>query len=191
MASSRGRISQEWKSQKLNDGFPLKRDSIESQVRASVIAQGPPIAFFASCVIGDILYIHGGVRTRVDRSPTNRMFTFQGTSWKEITTDDSPALSYHRCVVMGDGQFIVTIGGWDGSKRKSDIYVYDVKNGSWSTTFAPGFPSDGGLNNHAVLPFKRSTTTFLIIGRDGSLRIQRKHGDAYCLHADPWKKQFR
>ncbi|CAF1575945.1 unnamed protein product [Rotaria sp. Silwood1] len=160
-------------------------------VQATVIAQGPCVAFFGSCVIGDIFYIHGGVKTRGDHSPSNRMFKFQHNTWTEITTNDSPTLSHHRCIVMGNGQYIVTIGGWDGSKRKSDIYVFDVVNTTWHQTHASGFPSDGGLNNHAVIPLKSHDTAILVIGRDGSLRTQRKHGDAYCLRGDPEKRIFR
>ena len=160
-------------------------------VQATVIAQGPAVAFFGSCVINDVLYVHGGVRTRADRAPSNRMYKFQNNKWTEITTGDSPVLSYHRCVVMHGGQYIVTIGGWDGSKRKSDVYVFDVANTRWYQAHTPGFPSDGGLNNHAVIPFKSDETNVLVIGRDGSLRTQRRHGDAYCLRGDPTKRAFR
>ena len=160
-------------------------------VRAQVRTHGPPVAFFASCVINDVLYIHGGVRTRADHAPSNRMFTLTNHQWTELSTLNSPSLSYHRCVVMNNGQYIVTIGGWDGSKRKADVYVYDVENKTWHSTNAPGFPSDGGLNNHAVIPLKREENTFLVIGRDGSLRIQRRHGDAYLLRGDPIKRSFR
>jgi hypothetical protein len=160
-------------------------------IQATVIAQGPSVAFFGSCVINDVLYIHGGVKTRGDHAPSNRMYKFQNNTWIDITTGDSPTLSYHRCVVMNGGQYIVTIGGWDGSKRKSDVYVFDVANTTWHQTNASGFPSDGGLNNHAVIPFKSNDTNILVIGRDGSLRTQRKHGDAYCLRGDPTKRSFR
>ncbi len=94
-------------------------------------------------------------------------------------------------MVMNGGEYIVTIGGWDGSKRKADVYVFDVANSTWHTTHTPGFPSDGGLNNHAVIPLKSRDGTILVIGRDGSLRIQRRHGDAYCLRGDPTKRTFR
>jgi len=165
--------------------------STACHVQATVIAHGPSVAFFGSCVINDTFYIHGGVKKRADHEPSNRMFKFQNETWTEITTADSPALSYHRCVVMGGGQYIVTIGGWDGSKRKSDVYVFDVANTKWHQTHTSGFPSDGGLNNHAVIPFKSHDAGILVIGRDGSLRIQRKHGDAYCLRGDPKKRVFR
>lgn len=165
--------------------------SATCHVQATVITQGPPIAFFASCVINDVLYIHGGVKTRADHSPSNRMYKFENNTWIDITTDDSPILSYHRCVVMNNGQYIVTIGGWDGSKRKADVYIFDLANSTWHQTNASGFPSDGGLNNHAVIQMKSNPTNILVIGRDGSLRIQRKHGDAYCLRGDPTKRSFR
>lgn len=170
---------------------PVSIDTSASQVQATVIAQGPAVAFFGSCVINDVFYIHGGVKTRADRSPSNRMYKFENQTWTDITTDDSPVLSYHRCVVWNRGQYILAIGGWDGSKRKSDVYVYDVANGSWHEADSSGFPSDGGLNNHAVVPLKSKDFEILVIGRDGSLRIQRRHGDAYCLRGDPNKRVFR
>jgi hypothetical protein len=171
--------------------MPHRLSMTTSSVIAHVIAHGPPVAFYGSCVIGNTFYIHGGVRTRADRAPSNRMFKFQGRTWTDITTSDSPTLSYHRCVAMNNGQFLVTIGGWNGSKRKADIHVYDVREEKWYSTDVSGFPSDGGLNNHAVIPMKNSPANILVIGRDGSLRIQRKHGDAYCLHADVLKRRFR
>lgn len=169
----------------------LSTDTTSCYVQATVIAQGPPVAFFGSCVIGDVFYIHGGVRIRGDHAPSNRMFKFQNNAWSEIESVNSPALSYHRCLVMGNGQYIVAIGGWDGSKRKSDVYVFDVANAIWHQTQAPGFPSDGGLNNHAVILLRSRDLAVLVIGRDGSLRTQRKHGDAYCLRGDPAKRIFR
>lgn len=165
--------------------------SASCHVQATVIAQGPSVAFFGSCVIGDIFYIHGGVKTRADHSPSNRMFKFQNSTWIEIPAINSPALSYHRCIVMNNGQYILAIGGWDGSKRKSDVYVFDVASITWYQAHTSGFPSDGGLNNHAAIPLKSHDTAILVIGRDGSLRMQRKHGDAYCLRGDPAKRIFR
>ena len=162
-----------------------------SLVRATVIARGPPVAFFGSCVINGVLYVHGGVRTRADHTPSNRLFKFENNLWTDITTDDSPALSYHRCIVSRDGQHIITIGGWDGSKRKSDVYVFDVGTTTWHATHASGFPSDGGLNNHAAIPLRSPSNSILVIGRDGSLRTQRKRGDAYCLHVDPVRRVCR
>ena len=169
----------------------LTKTSTARHLQTTVIAQGPAVAFFGSCVIDDIFYIHGGVKRRSDFEPSNRMFKFQNNVWTDITTADSPTLSYHQCIVMGNGQYIVAIGGWDGSKRKSDVYVFDVVNGRWYSTYAPGFPSDGGLNNHAAIPLKSHETSILVIGRDGSLRTQRKHGDAYCLYGDPNERNFR
>lgn len=182
----------------IDNGLPTiasRRSSTDASsvchVQATVIAQGPAVAFFASCVIDDTFYIHGGIRVRGDHAPSNGMFKFQNQRWTEITSADSPSLSYHRCVVMNGGQYIVTIGGWDGSKRKSDVYVFDVAKNTWHPAQATGFPSDGGLNNHAVIPMRSNETNILVIGRDGSLRTQRKHGDAYCLRGDPAKRIFR
>ena len=178
-----------------NAAYNSRRSSTDTSsvchIQATVLAHGPAVAFFGSCVINNIFYIHGGVQTRADHAPSNRMYKFQNNTWTDITTEDSPALSYHRCVVMHEGRYIVAIGGWDGSKRKSDVYVFDVQNSTWHQTQALGYPSDGGLNNHAVIPFKSNETNILVIGRDGSLRTQRKHGDAYCLRGDPAKRHFR
>lgn len=170
---------------------PSTDPSSSSLVQATVLAEGPSIAFFGSCVINDVWYIHGGVRTRADHSPSNRMYKFENNSWTDITTPDSPALSYHRCVVMNNGQYIVTIGGWDGSKRKSDVYVFDLTKNVWHQAQTSGFPSDGGLNNHAIIQLRNNETNVLVVGRDGSLRTQRRHGDAYCLRGDPTKGVFR
>lgn len=42
-----------------------------------------------------------------------------------------------------------------------------------------GFPEDGGLSSHTATPL--SSGEILILGREGSLRMQRRHGSGYLL----------
>ena len=40
---------------------------------------------------------------------------------------DSPNLSHHCAIVQNDS--IILIGGWNGSSRISDVFIYNITNG--------------------------------------------------------------
>ncbi|CAF0754328.1 unnamed protein product [Didymodactylos carnosus] len=172
--------------------FARRRSSdgsvVAARVNATIVAQGPPVAFFGNCVIDDVLYVHGGVKTRGDTHPSNQLYIFENNTWNDITTSSSPSLSYHRLIPYGK-KYIISIGGWTGHERTSDICVYDIETKNWHKAHSTGFPEGGGLNNHAIISLRDGS--ILVSGRDGGLRTQRKHGDVYKLSGDPAKGTFR
>uniref|UniRef100_A0A5K3FMX1 Kelch domain-containing protein 9 n=1 Tax=Mesocestoides corti TaxID=53468 RepID=A0A5K3FMX1_MESCO len=72
--------------------------------------------------------------------------------------------------------------------RTPAVHVYDTNTGRWlppavEEPFLKGFPPGAGLSGHSVVPLvtQGNTPAALVIGREGSLRMQRRHGNAYIL----------
>ncbi|BFZ11071.1 hypothetical protein BsWGS_14110 [Bradybaena similaris] len=141
---------------------------------------GPKAAFHTGGILNDVLYIHGGIQEAGSNHPSNQFYKLdlKTTFWEEIHTPGSPSLSHHAAVVLED-RYLLLIGGWDGKKRGSELHVYDSQEDKWSQMKQSGFPVGAGLSNHTAN--KLSDGKIIIIGRDGSLRTQRKHGNGYIL----------
>ncbi|KAK6167640.1 hypothetical protein SNE40_021618 [Patella caerulea] len=149
-----------------------------------LIPTGPTLAFHAGCIVGKTIIVHGGISQRGSNSPCNKLFKLDLDSsiWCPIESPDSPALSHHACLVLQD-RYIIYVGGWNGKARTSKVCVYDSVNNSWKFPNSTGFPEDGGLSSHTVTEL--SDGKILVIGRDGSLRMQRRYGNAYLLSGNP------
>jgi N-acetylneuraminic acid mutarotase len=74
------------------------------------------------------------------------------------------------------------IGGWDGKARTSDVHVYDVEKSQWKAMATSGFPVGAGLSSFTATLLAKDEV--LIIGREGSLRIQRRSGNAFMMTID-------
>ena len=149
---------------------------------------GPSVAHHTGAVINEALYIHGGILKTGSTDPTNQLSRFDPTSnaWIDLTSDQSPHLSHHAGVVIGD--YWILIGGWNGRARTSDVSVYDVINNRWIDTKTDGFPSGAGLSSHSAVLLTNGEV--LVIGREGSLRTQRRSGNSFLLRCDPQKGIF-
>ncbi len=141
---------------------------------------GPKVAYHASCVFHNKIYIHGGIDKAGSTNPLNKLWCMDldATIWNEITVPNSPAISHHACVVAAD-RYIVYTGGWDGKKRTSEVYIFDTQEQKWSHPVTQGFPEGAGLSSHTAT--LGANGDILLIGREGSLRTQRRHGNAYIL----------
>ena len=73
-------------------------------------------------------------------------------------------------------------GGWNGKRRISDVYVFDTEEQIWLNPATTGFPEGAGLSSHTAT--LGANKDILLIGREGSLRTQRRSGNAYILHGD-------
>ena len=127
---------------------------------------------------GSNFYIHGGVTTKDSKHPSDKLYCFNSGSWKELSFPGCPALSHHASVSL-DNKYIVLIGGWNGKVRTSNIYVFDTEKSVWTIPQVTGFPEGGGLSSHTALLLDNGS--ILVLGREGSLRMQRRHGNGYIL----------
>ena len=141
---------------------------------------GPKVAFHVGAIIRGALYIHGGISDIQSTKPSNLLYRLDLTStmWTQIRTPGSPSLSHHAAVVSGD-RYLILIGGWDGRRRTSNVNVYDTNDDCWRCMTHSGFPDGAGLSSHTANHLVNGD--ILVIGREGSLRIQRKHSDVYLL----------
>ncbi|VDP68692.1 unnamed protein product [Echinostoma caproni] len=114
-------------------------------------------------------------------------------SWSNLTTADCPSLSQHACLSMNE-RYLVFIGGWTGRTRTPGVHTYDTVSQKWlpaalNEPLLKGFPSGAGLSAHSAIKMHANqvglgTFASLIIGREGSLRTQRKAGNIYLLYGD-------
>ncbi|KAH3752989.1 kelch domain-containing protein 9-like [Dreissena polymorpha] len=154
-----------------------------------VSRDGPAITNHTGCIIGTSFYIHGGVTKYGSTSPSDKLYKFDmlTNSWAELTHAGSPCLSHHAAVALGN-RYVVLIGGWDGRQRVSSVHVFDTQDNRWIPARDTGFPEGAGLSSHAAAVL--SSGEILIVGREGSLRIQRKHGNVYLLTGSAASGQF-
>ncbi|XP_061181620.1 kelch domain-containing protein 9-like [Saccostrea echinata] len=141
---------------------------------------GPVLGFHAGCVVGNNFYIHGGVESMDSKTPSNRLYQLSSSegAWTELSFPGSPSLSHHAAVDIND-RYIILIGGWNGKSRSSKIYAFDTEKQQWTEPTVTGFPEDGGLSSHTATVL--NSGKILILGREGSLRMQRRHGSMYLL----------
>ena len=91
----------------------------------------PAREMFAACVMGDYIYVGGGL-PRWNRDFATRAFdrlNFSSLEWEPLCTLPSP-----RCVhkfVAVDGK-IYAVGGHDGDKATSSVDVYDADTNAWT-----------------------------------------------------------
>ena len=154
-----------------------------------------PRSFHASVVIGDGLYIHGGIDKRNHVLSCLHRFDTKDKRWDLIATTpslsekkpgilaclepcDAPSLSHHCAVPFGN-KFIIIIGGWNGKKRTSNVFVFDTDEHSWNKMNVYG-DIPVGLSSHTALLV--SDTQILVIGREGGIHTHRKSGDAFTLN---------
>lgn len=145
------------------------------------INQSPyPAAYHCACVIDSTIYIHGGVFSKGDKNPVNKLQSYdtRTSKWTDLTTSNSPSLSHHSSVVLGDRYFLL-IGGWDGKVRTSDVHAFDTLERIWKKVPTSDFPQGAGLSSHTSTML--SNGDILILGREGGLRMQRRTGNAYIL----------
>ncbi|KAH8856258.1 Kelch domain-containing protein 9 [Schistosoma japonicum] len=128
---------------------------------------GPLLQNHAGAIVKGVFYIHGGITVNATlcKRPSNRFYKIQ------IYPD---------------------VGGWNGRIRIPGIHTYDTQSNSWlppalEEPLLTGFPQGAGLSAHSAQAFRslndnENKFSAIIIGRDGSLRIQRKAGNIYLLY---------
>ncbi len=122
----------------------------------------------AAAVWNNSMFIFGGYDGQ-QRVNDLHSFDFNTSTWSLVTnSQDSAAPSprdRHVAVVWGSGFFV--FGGFDGSTRVNDTYLYDLVNKQWSVLQCGGaVPSP--RHSHAAVVYKDSMYVFG--GYDGSYR---------------------
>lgn len=161
-------------------------------------------AFHSCSIVGDALYIFGGITD--DRRVLSDMYRYDisSNSWTQIVNRlpsssqnrpsvssgfpkgrlcIAPSLSHHTATVVR-GHFIFVIGGWNGRKRCADLFCFDTVEEFWRHV-----PESGdvpvGLSSHTSTVI--SAKDILIIGREGGVHTQRRFGGAFYLNFETGK----
>ncbi|XP_052763796.1 kelch domain-containing protein 9-like [Mya arenaria] len=154
-----------------------------------LLPAGPALANHAGCIINNTFYIHGGITQHRSIFPSNKFFRLNLSTmiWNEVRVPGSPQLSHHACVPLDD-RYMVLIGGWDGQKRGSSVFIFDTVDQNWLYPTDSGFAEGAGLSSHASTLL--GSGDILVVGREGCLRTVEKHGNAYILTPDLDKMEF-
>lgn len=144
------------------------------------------LTLFAS-LSGNSFYIHGGVEKKDSKIPSNKFYCMDPSmQWTEITVPGSPALSHHAAVALNN-KYVILVGGWTGKTRTSSVYIFDTEKRLWTFPTVTGFPEGGGLSSHTATHMDNGI--ILVLGREGGLRTQRRHGSGFLLHCQPEEKK--
>ena len=145
---------------------------------------GPSLAYHVGWIANEALHVHGGIDKVGSKNPLFRLhrFDFENGTWSEVHAADSPALSHHACVVVSN-RYVVIIGGWTGHERTANVHIFDTVSSRWTLPRTDGFPTGAGLSSHAAALLTNGN--ILVLGREGSLRMQRKFGSVFLLRGSP------
>jgi len=146
---------------------------------------GPCLAYHVGWIANRALYVHGGMEKIGTKSPPSfrcHRFDFDNGTWSEVHAEGSPTLSHHACVIVS-GRYAVIIGGWTGHERTANVHIFDTTSSHWSSPRAMGFPTGAGLSSHAATVLANGN--IMVVGREGSLRMQRRFGSVFLLRGDP------
>lgn len=157
-------------------------------------------AYHSCSVVGNILFVFGGAGE--DKTVLNSMdrCDIESDSWSKVETVpgssstvpkasrsfpkgtlcDAPSLSHHTATVVKD-RYIITIGGWNGKKRVSDVHCFDTSNSTWRRINVSG-DVPVGLSSHTATLV--SPKDILIVGREGGVRTQRRFSGAFNLDVE-------
>ncbi|KAM4664857.1 kelch domain-containing protein 9 [Discoglossus pictus] len=147
-------------------------------------------AFHTSTATMGKLYVFGGVQSGDPKdTPLGDMVIFDPEQKTVVSAEDTTfRRSHHDTVLLGD-RWLCVVGGWEGSKRVSSVFSYDIDTGEWTLwTEGPYKNPPVGLSSHTCT--KISDHELRVVGREGGLRTQRRYANVYTLRVNPINKTY-
>ncbi|XP_007438978.1 kelch domain-containing protein 9 [Python bivittatus] len=159
----------------------------EPVVRSDLVARG-----FHSCnVVQGKLLIFGGLKVQeTQEPPLGDVVAFDPAAQtvRTLASECGYRRSHHEAVVLGD-RFLCVVGGWDGSRRVSDVSCFDAEQKQWERwTARPSNETPVGLSSHTCT--KLTEHELLVVGREGGLHTQRRYASVFTLHVHPGSKTY-
>ncbi|XP_048369361.1 kelch domain-containing protein 9 isoform X1 [Sphaerodactylus townsendi] len=154
---------------------------------SNLVARG-----FHSCnVVQGKLLIFGGLKSLDSQeSPLGDVVAFDPSlqTVQTIVPECGYHRSHHEAVVLAD-RWLCVVGGWDGSRRVSDVCGFDAEQAQWER-WTEGSSNDPpvGLSSHTCT--KLSDHEVRVVGREGGLRTQRRYSSIYTLRMNPDTKTY-
>ncbi|KAG8146595.1 hypothetical protein E2320_013733 [Naja naja] len=158
----------------------------EPVVRSDLMARG-----FHSCnVVQGKLLIFGGLKTQdTQEPPLGDVVAFDPAAQavRLLAPEHGYRRSHHEAVVLGD-RWLCVVGGWDGSRRVSDVCSFDAEQKQWEGWSARTSETPVGLSSHTCT--KLTEHELLVVGREGGLHTQRRYASIFTLHLQPSSKTY-
>jgi len=145
--------------------------------------------FAAAAVCFNRLYIHGGCLEGAGKLPEPRcdmlLFDHATNSVGQVPIASiSPMLCKHQ--MRSISHKLIAVGGWDGLKRRNAVWVFDTRYSQWcvlrESIGSDPEQSPAGLSSHTFTQIDPST--FVITGREGSVRYQKRFASVFQLQLD-------
>ncbi|XP_026543344.1 kelch domain-containing protein 9 [Notechis scutatus] len=158
----------------------------EPVVRSDLSARG-----FHSCnVVQGKLLLFGGLKTQdTQELPLGDVVAFDPAAQavRPLAPEHGYRRSHHEAVVLGD-RWLCVVGGWDGSRRVSDVCSFDVEQKQWEGWSARTSETPVGLSSHTCT--KLTEHELLVVGREGGLRTQRRYASIFTLRLQLSSKTY-
>lgn len=156
-------------------------------VHSDLLARG-----FHSCnVVKGKLLIFGGLTSPETRGPPLGDVVAFDPSLQTIRTatpEGGFRRSHHEAVTLAD-RWLCVVGGWDGSRRVSDVRAFDAEQGQWECwSEGPSGERPVGLSSHTCT--RLTDREVRVVGREGGLRTQRRYASIFTLHVNPTAKTY-
>ena len=133
---------------------------------------------FASCIVGDDLYIFGGYDGSVQ---VNELWKCDLSSvdkvWTQLT---SGATARDNTTLVADGGKLYVFGGWNGSTRLNDLHEYTISTDSWSLKSPSGTPPTARQGHIAVVDSGK------IYIHGGLTSVHQKDIHIYDISGNSW-----
>ncbi|XP_066466515.1 kelch domain-containing protein 9 [Tiliqua scincoides] len=147
---------------------------------------------FHSCnVVKGKLLIFGGLKSPETQAlPLGDVVAFDPVlqTVRTIAPECGFRRSHHEAVTLAD-RWLCVVGGWDGSRRVSNVCSFDAEQGQWERwTEGPSNESPVGLSSHTCTQLTDHEVR--VVGREGGLRTQRRYASIFTLHVNPNSKTY-
>ncbi|XP_053134774.1 kelch domain-containing protein 9 [Hemicordylus capensis] len=156
-------------------------------VRSDLLARG-----FHSCnVVQGQLLIFGGLKSpETQDPPLGDIVAFEPAlqTVRTLAPECGYGRSHHEALALAD-RWLCVVGGWDGSRRVSDVGAFDAERGQWERwTEGPSNEAPVGLSSHTCT--KLTDHEARVVGREGGLRTQRRYASIFTLRVNPSAKTY-
>ncbi|XP_061462096.1 kelch domain-containing protein 9 [Rhineura floridana] len=148
-------------------------------------------AFHSCNVVQGKLLIFGGLKSQeTQEPPLGDVVAFDPLlqTVRTIAPECGHHRSHHEAVVLAN-RFLCVVGGWDGSRRVSDVCCFDAEQGQWERwSVGPSSEAPVGLSSHTCT--KLTDQEVRVVGREGGLRTQRRYASIFTLRLNPATKTY-
>ncbi|CAN0409323.1 unnamed protein product [Lampetra planeri] len=155
---------------------------------------------------GQLLYVVGGL-ARPGGPPLSDVVAVELRGGQDGITavvravpGPAPPPRSHHAAALLSRRWLLVLGGWDGARRTADAFLLDTESegAGWRTlSEEPGSEPPAGLSGHSLTVVREPAgradgrAELVVLGREGGVRTQRRHGCLYRVHLHPGRGTLR